>query len=149
MPKYLSQLSRKIGDIANSNNDILASLYKRSLAIIELQESIRLELGPPLNQHLYVANFSPDTIIIFTDSPAWASKLRFHTAGILGIAKNKLGFKDLETVRIRINPMLITATRSEKAITMSPVTTQLLRRVAENINDTKLRTSLFQLSKNN
>ncbi len=148
MPIYKSR-PRNIKDIAVSNNDILANLYKHSLTILKIQESVRLALGPPLAQHLYVANISPDSIIIFTDSQAWATKLRFQTQEIINTAKKITGFNDLESVRIKVSPLLTTTTRPGNSISISPSTTQLLRTVAENINDTALQTALLKLSRNN
>jgi hypothetical protein len=148
MPHKPSRPSRRIGDIAFSNNDILADLYNRSLAMIELQDSIRHELGAPLNEHLYIANFSPETITVFTDSSAWAAKLRFHATEILAIARHKPGFVTLKTVHVRISPMLTSKTGIENPVALSPATAELLRRTAETINDTELRTSLLQLSLN-
>lgn len=100
---------RKISDIALDTSDILAGLYRRSIDIIDLQDSIRKRLGSPLNAHLHVANFNTDTLIIFTDSAAWAAKLRFHTADILDIARNKAGLDNLKSVRVRISPHLSTS----------------------------------------
>jgi hypothetical protein len=143
------QLSRKIRDIILSNRGVPASLYQRSLHLIKLQESLRHEIGTPLGEHLYLANFSQDTIIIITDSPAWATKLRFKIPGILEIAKNITGQTSLKTVRIRIDPGLICDNSNEKPVAISPATSELLRKVAENINDTELQRSLVRLSQNN
>lgn len=142
------QLSRKIRDIILSNRGVPASLYQRSLDLIKLQESLRHEIGTPLGEHLYLANFSQDSIIIFTDSPAWAAKLRFKTTRILEIAKNITGLTRLKTVRIRIDPGLITDRENEKPAAISFATSELLRKVADNINDTDLQRSLVRLSQN-
>jgi len=143
------QLSRKIRDIILSNRGVPASLYQRSLHLIKLQESLRHKIGTPLGEHLYLANFSQDTIIIITDSPAWATKLRFKTTRILEIAKSITGQTSLKTVRIRIDPGLLADSGNEKPVAISPATSILLRKVAENINDTELQRSLVRLSQNN
>lgn len=140
---------RNIQDIAVNNKDVLANLYKHSLAILKIQESVRLAVGQPLAQHLYVANVSPDSIIIFTDSQAWATKLRFQTQQIIHIAKQITGFNDLKSVSIKVSPLLVTTTRPGNSKSISPSTTQLLKKVAENINDPALKTALLKLSRNN
>jgi len=142
------QHSRKIGDIILSNKGIPESLYKRSLELIKLQESIRLELGSPLSEHLYLANFCKDTIVIFTDSPAWAAKLRFKTNRIIEIARNQPKLQQLQTVRIRTSPMLLAETRKGDSVSISPAATRLLEEVAQNMDDPELRHSLLRLSQN-
>lgn len=139
---------RDIQDIASSDNDILANLYKHSLAILNIQSSVRLALGQPLSQHLHIANITADSITIFTDSQAWATKLRFETQEIINIARKLSGFNNLESVRIRVSPELVKTARPGKSISMSPSTSRLLRKVAENINDTALQTALLKLSRN-
>ena len=139
---------RNISDIAVNNNDVLANLYRHSLEILKIQETIRLALGPPLAQHLHVANVSPDTIIIFTDSQAWATKLRFQTQDIINIVKKTTGYTRLESVRIKLSPLLRTTTTPGSPLSISASTPRLLKKVAKNINDTAIQEALIKLSRN-
>jgi len=141
---------RNIQDIAINNKDILANLYKHSLAILKVQESLRLDLGPALAPHLYVANVSPDTITIYTDSQAWATKLRFQTSEIIRTAKKTTGFIGLLSVRIKVSPALTLSSTPERAksISLSPSTARLLAKVAATIDDPALQTAILKLCRN-
>lgn len=140
---------RKISDLIHRSKGVPANLYQHSLKLMVLQESIRQKLGSPLNNHFFLASISQDTVLIFTDSPVWATKLRFKTSTVLDIVRNISGQKHLKTVRIRINPSLTSQTSHDTPLSMSPATACLLGNVAANINDSaKLRDALLRLSQN-
>lgn len=141
---------RNIQDIAVTNNDIFANIYKRSLAILKVQESVRLKLGPVLAGHLHVANMSTDTITIYTDSQAWATKLRFQTSEIINITRQATGLSGLISVRIKVSPALTAAVKPapEKSVLMSPATSRLLAKVAASIDDPALQAAILKLSLN-
>lgn len=141
-------MPRNIQDIALSNNDICANLYKRSLVILALQESIRLGLGTPLSQHLYVADPGPHSLTIFTDSQAWATKIRFQSAKILDIVRKVSGIQNPESVRVKVDPALANTSLSVKALSISPATSRLLATMADNSTDNALRSVLLKLSRN-
>jgi len=146
MPIKSSQKYEPIGNIALIGNNILTSLYNHSLAIIQLQKAIRKKLGSPLNKHLSVANYNHDCLVIITDSPAWAARLRFQSADILTFARTWPDLKNLQTVRIKVTPLNEHQTKQSDNISISSSTADLLRTVAENINDAELRVSLLRLS---
>ena len=139
---------RNIRDIAMNNSDPLAVLYKHSVAMLGVQKSIRLELGSPLGQHLHVANLNTESITIFTDSQAWATKLRFHTSEIARIARKVSGFTRLDVVRIRVSPALLDIPESRHPISISPATSRLLATVAGSISDASLQSVLLKISLN-
>ncbi len=138
-----------IRDIALNNNDILANLYKHSLAILAVQHAVRHGLDPSLAPHIHIASLDPKTITVYTDNQAWATKLRFQTVEVLTIARKSSGYNGLESLRIRVSPALIDHSRTtETPVAMSTTTSRLLAKVAENINDTALQDALKNLSRN-
>jgi len=138
-------------ELISDNIDNLSALYKQTLAILSIQNILRSSLGSDLAQHVHVANITPDSIVIFTENQSWATKLRFRIPEIIKITRTHTGFKDLESVRIKVSPALITTSIPENSVitsSLSPKTTRLLTRVAENIDDDALQTALLKLSRN-
>lgn len=138
-------------ELISDTNDSFSALYKKSLAILSIQNILRSTLGPALAQHMHVANLNPEYIVIFTENQSWATKLRFRIPEILKITRMHSGYKNLETVRVKVSPALITTSSSDTSDTtssLSPATTRLLVRVAENIDDDALQTALLKLSRN-
>ena len=139
----------KIRDIALNKNDILANLYKHSLAILALQNAVRHGLDQSVASHVHIASLDPKNITIYTDNQAWATKLRFQTAEVLKIARKFSGYSGLESLKIRVSPTLIDhSSTTETPVAMSTATSRLLAKVAENINDTALQDALKNLSRN-
>ena len=144
---HQKSLSRNINSILSKNSTI-GSLYTHSLEILKLQSALRSKLHPPLKDHVYITKVNPDNIIIYTDSPVWASKLRFLTTEILNIVKNIPSYKKIKTVRIKVSPSLSPISNNTNQISISPLTAKHLKQVAENINDSKLQSSLLKLAQN-
>ena len=140
-------LSRNINSILSKNRTI-GSLYTHSLEILKLQSALRSKLDPSLKDHVYITKVNPDNILIYTDSPVWASKLRFLTTEILNIVKNVPSYKKIETVRIKVSPSLGPISNNTNQISISPLTAKHLEQVAENINDSNLQSSLLKLAQN-
>jgi hypothetical protein len=138
---------RNISNIIGTTNS-LAHLYSRSLEIIKLQDAIRNSVGQPLSHHLYLADLYSDSLLLYTDSPAWAAKLRFSTSEILSIIKLIPGYQNVDTLRVKINPSLCKDLPKESRLAISSSTAQHLEKIAENINDNELQASLLKLAQN-
>ncbi|MBF8268334.1 MAG: hypothetical protein HW386_43 [Gammaproteobacteria bacterium] len=136
-----------INDFLSSRSQSLSKLVGQVSRILICQSRLRSELGPPLSEHLHVANYSNDSLMLHTDSPAWASRLRFNIQNILNIVRQNCGLNELKSVRIKV---VIQNTDSEPVKRMnclSQSTTKLIENTARSIKDHKLRTSLFNLAK--
>jgi len=137
---------KKISELLGSSSD-LSSMLTHIGALRQLQKHLCSRLPPPLNQHITIANFHQQTLIVHTDSPTWAAKLRFKIPDILDIARNNRHLTDIQTVRIKVMPVEQTTDRAPPA-KISPQTAGILRQAAENTTDTALRSSLYNLSNN-
>lgn len=134
-------------DLLRGCPGVLSKMHQRIIQITACQEKLRSELGLPLSEHLNVANISSDTLTLYTDNPAWASRLRFNIRKILNIAKQECGLNELKSVRIKV----IIRNNSNKplirSLTVSENIANMIGKTSESINDQRLRTSLQNLSK--
>jgi len=126
---------------------VLSKLHQRITQISACQEKLRSELGLPLSEHLNVANISNDTLTLYTDNPAWASRLRFNIRTILSIAKHDCGLKELKSVRIKVIIRNSSNKPQIRSLTVSENIANIIGETSESINDKKLRASLLNLSK--
>jgi hypothetical protein len=144
MPQPLLQ---NINTLLRRNNT-LGNLYSHSLELLKLQKIICDTLGLPLSNHLHLSDVNSDTLLLYTDSPTWAAKLRFSATEIIKIVNQFTSFKKVTTIRVKINPSLCIVTDSETRLLISSSTAQHLEKVAENINDYKIKSSLLKLAQN-
>lgn len=139
--------NRNIGSII-CNDSAFSELYRQSLEHIELQKSIINQLDPSIRDHIYVAGIKENTLVIFSDSPAWAAKVRYSTAKIINTLQQHPRFKSIKTIRIRTDPSLLKhATTSTKSV-LSAASSRHLEQAAGAVNDPALRFSLLKLAQN-
>ena len=129
-----------------ASSDTLSNLCNHIEKLSKLQIKLCSQLDSPLNQHVTVADYQQKTLVLHTDSPAWAAKLRFKTPDILVVLKNDL--TDIQTIRIKVIPTNPATTKPPPSTKISPDTANLIRQVADNIPDTALRSVLFNIAKN-
>ena len=126
-----------------------ARLVARARALMALQERVHNLLPEPLNTHCRVLAVRNETLILATNSPVWAARLRFH-APLLVKQLSDRGTVKLRTVRVRVRP-------PEKALAPPPVRRQAalrpgksgvaaLQQAAQTISDPGLKTALLRLA---
>lgn len=136
-----------VNQLLGGSPGVLSKIHDRIHIISACQEKLRLELAPPLSEHLNVANFSHDTLTLHTDNPAWASRLRFNIRTILNIAKEKCGLTELKSVRIKVVIRNNDNKSPNRPLSVSENTVRMIGQTIDSINDDKLRSSLSNLSK--
>ena len=55
----------------------LANLEKRAQKVLNLTDKVRKVLAAPESQHVLVAAYHDDTLVITMDSAAWTAQIRF------------------------------------------------------------------------
>ena len=147
MPADKSKLV-SFATLVNNRSDILPPLLNRAAQLSNLQQKLRNELEPPLSEHLFVANFNNAIMTLYTDSPAWAAKLRYNISSILKIAQTRCGLADLRSVRIKVILPENRITDTKRKIELSDQSKRLILNAAETTKDPLLRSTLFRLSRN-
>lgn len=140
------RLPSTINELLTCSPGNLSKIQARITQIAHFQHKLRSELGPPLSEHLNVANFSDETLVLHTDNPAWASRLRFNIQNILRIAR-RCGLAGLKSVRIKVVIPNIDRKPNKRLLSLSENTAKMIGETTASINDHKLRTSLLNLSK--
>lgn len=138
------QTSASLSKLLESDSGSLNALIKKAKLLVGLQDYMRIALGPPLGQHLAVANLSAGNLTLYSDSPAWAARLRFKIPDMYRIAEN-YGFGNLKSVRIKV--ILVDGARStpKSSLFLSGQAAALVLRTASSIEDGRLRESLKRL----
>jgi hypothetical protein len=135
-----------INKILESGPDIFR-VISHAKALLKLQSLIRSNINQPESDHIYLASVSQETVILYTDSPAWAAKLRFRTQQLIDIMRNYLEFPHINTIRIKVSPVLNKGENLIKIAGLSQKTAKLLEETAQNMDDQELKSALLRLSK--
>ena len=127
------------------SSERLSQICNHIKKVRELQIKLGEYLGSPLGQHVVVADYRQKTLVLHTDSAAWAAKLRYGTPEILTAFKGDL--PGLRTVRIKVIPSGTLARTARRARKVSPRTARGIRQAADQIADSALRSTLHSIAR--
>lgn len=123
-----------------------AALIKRVRDQSALLAQVKRELEPSLQEHVVAALVHSKQLILYTDSSAWASRLRFASRTLRGRLIDK-GSR-IEKITVRITIRSETSRRSQRIKRhLSPENGALLDQTADTIDDPDLRQALKRLSR--
>lgn len=110
-------------------------------------ERIREVLPLPLSRHVFHCVKNDKKLLIYTDSAAWASQIRFYNNALL-TAMASVDGPAAETLQIRILADRFDPEKkpSEKPHVPSPENILLIRNHSENVSDKELKQALQKLS---
>lgn len=127
-----------------ASSDRLSQICNHIKKINGLQIKLGEYLGKPLAAHVAVADYRQNTLVLHTDSAAWAAKLRYGTPGILAAFKGDL--PGIRTVRIKVVPSGMLMRIPRRAVKVSAGTAEGIRQAADQIADTALRSTLHSIA---
>lgn len=76
-------MSEPMKPITAGLGSLFANLERRARESLNLADRVRAALPAPEKEHVLSATYREDTVIVTTDSAAWASRLRFLHAELL------------------------------------------------------------------
>lgn len=134
--------------LLKKNDSDLGKLCQHAAFLADIEKKLLAFLDPSLGSHCKVANYTNDTIILYSDSPAWATRLRYNTPAILDHLRTSCHLDSLKTVRIKVNPpdnsKHLPAT---KQLFLSVASAEFISQVANSMTDNDLRQSLLKIAK--
>ena len=117
----------------------------------ELQQLTRLlhkVLDPSLAPHCRVGRFAPPQLTVVVDSPAWASRLRFQSNGLIRQLNKKFKeFNGISSIETKIYPVRLP--RRESPVIrrqISPAAAESLTQMANSIEEPSLKRALLRLA---
>lgn len=143
MNSYTTKPISTISDLLASPGR-LSQICNHIKKIDELQIKLGNYLDSPLVKHVVIADYQQKTLVLHTDSAAWAAKLRYITPDILTSFKDDL--PGIRTIRIKVVPADMPIPASRKTVRVSADTANGIRQVADQIGDTTLRSTLHSIA---
>ena len=125
----------------------LCHLMRQVHFLANLAGKLQSFLEAPLNRHCVVANYAGETLVLHTDSSAWASKLRYLAPSIKEFMQDECALAGLQTIRIRVSPLPGYTQRSNyKKLLLAPHVSAVIRQSALSVTDEKLKKALLAIS---
>lgn len=90
-----------VGDLLSGSR--LGDIVSRARDADTLFKQIKELLPPEVAEHVTGASRREETVLVYADSPAWASRLRFHTPDLLRWLTPRFDGA-VERVQVRVMP---------------------------------------------
>ena len=119
-------------------------LFARVREQQQLLAKVRSMLPPPLDRHCHAAVINHGRLLLYTDSPAWSSRLRFFPRQL----DTRLRRKDLtfDSITVRVMPSAGSSLpKTRESRRLSAANAALLLTVADQIDDPLLSAALKRL----
>ena len=123
-------------------------ILKKARQLDKLTRLIRACLPTDCQQHITVSSIRDNQLILISDSPVWASKIRLYSQNMIQILE--------ENAHIRVNKVRIKQSQPKRVIE-KPVpksrhldsgTANMIKQTADSISDTDLQQALNHLAQN-
>ncbi|MGH8120618.1 MAG: DciA family protein, partial [Gammaproteobacteria bacterium] len=134
--------------LLRTDSSVLGNLMQHVDFLKGLDQKLVVFLGPTLNQHCTVANYANNTLVLYTDTPSWASRIRYNTPQILQFLQTECNLVSLKTIRIKVKPVSVQAAQiPDKRLKLDVHTANLIRQSASSVSDDALKCLLLKISK--
>lgn len=124
-----------------------ANLITYSIWLSQLTRQIHHILGQPLAEHCQVVNLRYDVLVLQTDSPAWATKLRYLLPEILPKIRALTGLDTIRAAQVKVVPPECVSTKKLPQPNKLSVTSgKCLTSAAHSTPHADLRAALLSLA---
>lgn len=143
--------SRSLNKLFEEAHDNLAILVTRTRLLRRLTLELRRHLDTELAPHCYVSQIEDTQLVVFVDSAAWATRLRFQAAQLLPVLRTaNPAFSQVARIRVSI----VSHTRTREVPTnrpdgpvMSENNANIINTLSDGIDDPSLQQALRRLAR--
>lgn len=130
-------------------NSTLSGIIQRGRQLYGLNLLIQKLLGPELAAHCQVTNIRDKTLILATDSAAWATRIRYQATQILQKIRRDERLSGIDSIQVKVIPAIVPADTSHptRRAYLSRTAAECLSQCADGIGDPQLSAALKHLSK--
>ncbi|MBL1292414.1 MAG: DUF721 domain-containing protein [Thiotrichales bacterium] len=102
-----SSRPRSINQILNNRQGGLSDLIAGASARMELTQHVTKYLPLAMHDHCWVTAINESEMTIVTDSPAWASKLRYLSRELIRKLKQETSLPTISYIKVKVSPDVI------------------------------------------
>ncbi len=139
--------ARSVGTLLRADPSLQA-LLERAREVEETADKVRNALPPQLGTHVRTVRINQKMVVIYADSPAWASRIRYLAGQIIRALRDKGVLVDGVKAAVLV-PESQRRVRlpQRKPRRLSADNARMIQASAEAIQDPGLRTAMLRLAK--
>jgi hypothetical protein len=127
---------------------INSKILKKARLLAKLTKLIRACLPIDCQQHISVSGIENFQLILISDSPVWASKIRLYSQNMIQMLEENTNIR-VSKVRIKQSqPKRVIEKPAPKARHLKSNTAEMIKQTADSISDADLQQALNHLAEN-
>lgn len=110
---------KNIAQLIEGTQNILHQLWEKNQHVQQVNQTLMLTLPSPLSKHCRVVNLREQTAVIYADSAAWATRLRYLIPDILQAWQQQTS--EITKIEIRVHLEAIEPTTAPNTLSPEPL----------------------------
>ena len=127
-----------------SQPDAIASLMPQAQRLIELRKILAVALPESLARHCSIANYKQGRVVLFAANSAVAAKLKLLSPGLSEELSRRAA--EVTGLEVRVQPLKSSGQLIEKSSKISVEAASALGRLAQQLSDSELKTTLGRIA---
>jgi len=115
----------RVTEVISDHGSSLGGLLKKATLHMQLEHLLAGFLDPGLAEHFQLATIRENRLILVSPSASWATRLRMQTPHLLE-SLHRAGYTEIESVEIRVAPLVQQPSVSRRRRPLSPAARQAL-----------------------
>ncbi|MBE0505376.1 MAG: DUF721 domain-containing protein [Marinospirillum sp.] len=136
---------KSLSALINKDTSIFSRVLSKAATLKHLETLLHQELPAELRTAYRVANYEEQKLILITGSAGFLTQMRFLEPGLIVAMKKHL--PDLRRIEVKIRPELPAPKPSRPTKPISPHARQILGKLAEQVDNPRLKAVLERLGK--
>ena len=129
--------SLRVAEVITDHGSALGRLLKRGSFLMQLQHLLSTFMDPALAAHFQVAATRDHKLVLVAPSASWATLLRMQAPNLLE-SLHQAGYTEIESIDVRVAPLVEQPVKTRKKRPLSPAAKQALEAMShlgEDIED--------------
>ena len=123
------------------------ALVKRALALSELNTLLKQHLPAKFAEHINLSTIKDRTILLQSDSAAWAAQLRYITPEFVESLNTVEEFQNILDIQVRVRPESLPVDRQREPLTLSRASADAINRSSSSLTNDKTREAFKRIAK--
>ena len=123
------------------------ALVKQALTLSDLNTLLKQHLPARFAEHITLSAIKGRTILLHSDSAAWASQLRYITPELVESLNTVEEFQNILDVRVKVRPESLPVDRQREPLTLSQASADAINRYSSSLTNDKTREAFKRIAK--
>jgi hypothetical protein len=141
-------MARLIDDWLTQTDGPLRTYARQARELRDVEARLIPVLPPDLRPHCRLARINPESMVWIAATPAWATRLRFHTQELLTAVRKERGSQAPRRVQVKVasEPLASLEAVTTPAQAPSPAAAEALAQLAATTRNKDLREAVMRLA---